>query len=139
MDKLPNPLGRHLLLELYGCSAPLLKDRAQLETILLAAARAMEATVIESRFHTFQPYGVSGVVLIAESHLTIHTWPEHGYAAVDIFSCGPLHLKKGVELLQARLLPQRVEQITIQRGQLTPPDRPGTPIHRTFPKGRPEE
>jgi len=55
---------------------------------MVTAAREAKATIIESRFHQFSPFGISGVVVIAESHLTIHTWPEYGYAAVDIFTCG---------------------------------------------------
>lgn len=83
-----NALGTHLLLELKDCRAKVLNDTKRVEELLLAAAKAAKATIIESRFHKFSPYGVSGVVVIAESHLSIHTWPEYGYAAVDIFTCG---------------------------------------------------
>jgi S-adenosylmethionine decarboxylase len=95
--------GRHILLELYDCPAPLLKDGAALEAALRAAAAAMGATVVTATFHQFSPYGISGVVIIQESHLTIHTWPEHGYAAVDIFTCGDIALEKGVAYLQQAL------------------------------------
>lgn len=83
-----NALGTHLLLELKDCRSKILNDTKRVEELLLAAAKAAKATIIESRFHKFNPYGVSGVVVIAESHLSIHTWPEYGYAAVDIFTCG---------------------------------------------------
>ncbi len=81
-------LGTHLLLELKSCNSRILNDIKKIEEILLFAAREAKATIIESRFHKFSPFGISGVVVIAESHLSIHTWPEYGYAAVDIFTCG---------------------------------------------------
>lgn len=80
-------LGRHLLLELYDCNREVLNQVEPVETILKEAALAANATIIESAFHHFSPYGVSGVIIISESHLTIHTWPEYGYAAIDVFSC----------------------------------------------------
>jgi len=81
-------LGRHFLLDLEDCDANILDDLNKIEEILVAAAREAKATIIESRFHKFNPFGISGVVVIAESHLAIHTWPEHAFAAVDIFTCG---------------------------------------------------
>lgn len=81
-------LGTHLLLELEACHADILGDVKKIEETLVLAAKKSNATVVETRFHQFNPFGVSGVVVIAESHLTIHTWPEHSYAAVDIFTCG---------------------------------------------------
>jgi spermidine synthase len=83
-----NALGRHILVEYYGCDANKLNDVPYIEESMVDAARAADATVINSSFHHFSPYGVSGVVVIQESHLAIHTWPEYGYAAVDIFTCG---------------------------------------------------
>ena len=111
-------LGTHLLLELYDCPSELLRTPEHSERILLASARAMGATVIEARFHAFAPHGVSGVVVIAESHLTVHTWPEHGYAAVDIFSCGPLDLVAGVAVLEREYEAGRVERQEILRGRV---------------------
>lgn len=81
-------LGRHLLVELYGCDPELLKKVDAVREILVSAAKACKATVVDVAFHEFKPFGVSGVVVIAESHLSIHTWPEYRYAAVDIFTCG---------------------------------------------------
>jgi S-adenosylmethionine decarboxylase len=81
-------LGRHLLLELRECNKAVLDDLKYLENALVSAAKEAGATVIDKSFHQFAPQGVSGVVLIAESHLSLHTWPEHAYAAVDIFTCG---------------------------------------------------
>jgi len=85
---MPNTLGRHILVEFYGCSSSILNDVITIEKAMVDAAKAAEATVINSTFHHFSPYGVSGVVVIQESHLAIHAWPEYQYAAVDIFTCG---------------------------------------------------
>jgi len=81
-------LGTHFLVELAGCSHDQLNNQQFVEDVLLAAAQAAKATVVTSKFHSFSPFGVSGVVVIAESHITIHTWPEYGYAAIDVFTCG---------------------------------------------------
>ena len=83
-----NALGRHILAEVHGCEARILNDIAMVEDIMVKAALQAGAEVREVAFHKFSPQGVSGVVVISESHLAIHTWPEHGYAAVDVFTCG---------------------------------------------------
>jgi len=82
-------LGTHLLVELRDCDARILDDVKKTKESLVTAAKKAGATVLSSHFHVFSPQGVTGVVVIAESHLSIHTWPEYGYAAVDIFTCGP--------------------------------------------------
>ncbi len=81
-------LGRHVLAEVYECDCELLDSPEAVEGIMVGAALHAGATIREVVFHKFCPQGVSGVVVIAESHLTIHTWPELGYAAVDVFTCG---------------------------------------------------
>ncbi len=81
-------LGKQIVAEYYGCDVNLLNNATAVKEMLEDAARAARATVVESFIHQFNPYGVSGVVVISESHLTVHTWPEYGYAAVDIFTCG---------------------------------------------------
>lgn len=81
-------LGRHVLAEFYGCSPDILNDIIKIEEIMVNAALEAGAKIREVIFHQFSPQGVSGVVVISESHLTIHTWPEFGYAAVDVFTCG---------------------------------------------------
>src|SRR5690349_11184558 len=81
-------LGRHILVECYNCSPDLMNDVVHIEKSMVEAAETAGATVINSTFHHFSPFGVSGVVVIQESHLAIHTWPEFGYAAVDVFTCG---------------------------------------------------
>jgi len=81
-------LGKHTIVEFYDCNPKQLADLALLERALAVAAESTGASVIKSTFHEFSPHGVTGVVIIAESHLSIHTWPEYNYAAVDIFTCG---------------------------------------------------
>ena len=115
---MPAYLGTHILLELRGCPADLLRRPADSERILLAAAEVMGARVVESRFHAFSPHGVSGVVVIAESHVTVHTWPEHGYAAVDVFSCGNLDIEAGLTILREGYAASETEQRTFMRGRL---------------------
>ena len=77
-------LGRHVLIEYYNCDKDILKDHDKIEEIMNEAARVSGATIVESCFHTFNPYGVSGAVIISESHLTIHTWPEYGLSLIHI-------------------------------------------------------
>ena len=81
-------LGRHIIVEFYNCEPEILNSVVHIEQHMETAARTAGATVINTTFHHFSPYGVSGVVVIQESHLAIHTWPEYGYASVDLFTCG---------------------------------------------------
>lgn len=81
-------LGRHMTIEYYECAVKVLKEKDTTAQVLLIAAKESGATIVDTSFHQFSPQGVSGVVVIAESHFTVHTWPEHAYAAVDIFTCG---------------------------------------------------
>lgn len=81
-------LGRQILVEFYDCVQSKLNNVSFVETSMIEAAEASKATIISHNFHKFSPYGVSGVVIIAESHIAIHTWPEYLYGAVDIFTCG---------------------------------------------------
>ncbi len=111
-------LGRHLLIELYGCEPSILDDVAGIEEHMRVAARKANSTIVNSTFHRFDPYGVSGVVVIAESHLSIHTWPEYGYAAVDIFTCGDsVDPWKAFEYLKDVMKSQRESIIELQRGE----------------------
>ena len=81
-------LGRQLLADLYECPRDRLDDKEFIASSMEAAARAAGAVIVGSTFHRFSPCGVSGVLAIRESHLAIHTWPERGYAALDLFTCG---------------------------------------------------
>lgn len=81
-------LGRHVLAEVYGCEFDVLNDLDRIREVMVNAALSAGAEVIETTFHRFSPQGISGVVVISESHLAIHTWPELGYAALDVCTCG---------------------------------------------------
>ncbi len=81
-------LGKHIIVELSGCSEEEINDILKVEDLMNQAAKKANANIIKSVFHKFSPMGVSGVVVISESHLSIHTWPELGYAAIDIYTCG---------------------------------------------------
>lgn len=81
-------LGTHIVCELSGCDPEVLTNVDAVHAMMVAAAKASRATVMESAFHRFEPQGVSGTVILAESHLSIHTWPEMGYAAMDFYTCG---------------------------------------------------
>lgn len=85
-----NALGTHLLVELRECNPSILRSLEKVRSIMVSAAKDAKATIVDVSFHEFNPFGISGVVVIAESHLTIHTWPEYDYAAVDIFTCGDI-------------------------------------------------
>ena len=83
-----NALGRHILVEMHDCNRESLNDLDLIREVILKAAVDCGALVLGESFHRFSPQGVSGVVVIAESHISIHTWPEHGFAAADVFTCG---------------------------------------------------
>ncbi|MEQ9081398.1 MAG: adenosylmethionine decarboxylase [Sandaracinaceae bacterium] len=108
--------GRHLLVEYHGCAEGLLDDLAAVEALMNRAAVAANTTVVASVFHPFQPQGVSGVVVIEESHLSIHTWPEYGYAAVDFYTCGQGIPEEAHAVLREGLGAERAEVMTIDRG-----------------------
>jgi len=109
-------LGRHLIAEYYGCSAAVLDDLPTIRLAVHEAAHAIGATVLHVTAHRYAPQGVTATVLIAESHLSVHTWPEHGYAAVDIFTCGDLDPRAGFRLLRDTLQAQQTRVQIILRG-----------------------
>jgi S-adenosylmethionine decarboxylase proenzyme len=112
-------LGRHVLLELRDCNAGKLDDLPYLRDTMMNAAEETGATIIGEIFHQFAPQGVTGVVAIAESHLCIHTWPEFGYAAVDIFTCGAaFDPTEAAHLIVAALESKDPEITEVIRGQL---------------------
>ena len=118
-----NNLGKHLLLEYYDCVPASINDVSTVERNMNDAAEHCGATIIKSVFHGFNPIGVSGVVVISESHLAIHTWPEYGFAAVDIFTCGDTvdpHVAH--DLLKERFGAQRVRIMEVKRGNIRLPE-----------------
>lgn len=116
-------VGVHVLADLQGIEPALLRDGAALEAALRAAAYGAGAQVLASHFHSFGTnQGVTGVVLLAESHISIHTWPEFAFAAADIFMCGRSQPKRALKLLVQSLAPTRQEIRTAVRG--APPGDP---------------
>ena len=109
-------LGRHILVEFTGCTPEIMNDVATIERDMVEAAVRAEMTVINSTFHHFSPYGVSGVVVVQESHLAIHTWPEYGYAAVDIFTCGETNTWAAFDYLQEKFQAKNYSATEIRRG-----------------------
>ena len=112
-------LGNHLLVELYDCDSYKLNDLKRLELILTEAVQVSGATALKTSFHQFAPQGVSGVIIIAESHFTIHTWPEYGYAALDIFTCGEsIDSQKALDYIEKELDVKTVSVTELKRGNI---------------------
>jgi len=110
-------LGTHLLVELHGCDPDKLKHVDVVRDIMVSAAQACKATVLDAAFHEFNPFGVSGIVVIAESHLSIHTWPEYRYAALDIFTCGnAIKPQDGVEYVALQFGCATPSIVEVKRG-----------------------
>jgi len=107
---------QHLLVELFDCNIEALQNQDLLADLLNRAAKAAKVTIVQSVFHQFSPQGVTGVVIIEESHLSIHTWPEYGYASVDFYTCGEGLPEKAFEVIEAGLGAQRSELLMIDRG-----------------------
>jgi S-adenosylmethionine decarboxylase len=118
-----NALGSHVLVELRDCNPEVLKRAAVVEEIMVSAAKAAKATIVDHSFHEFNPFGVSGMVIIAESHLSIHTWPEYGYAAVDIFTCGNIIKPQEAAAYLIRAFESKSPSVVeMKRGILSPQD-----------------
>jgi len=112
-------LGRHLLVELYGCDPEILNDVKKVEKYMKEAALKAGSTIVQAIFHKFCPQGISGVVVIAESHLAVHTWPEYGYAALDLFTCGEeVDPWEAYKFLREKFKAQDAESSELKRGEL---------------------
>ena len=112
-----NVLGRHLLLELKNCNQEVLNDLDFVRNCLSETAEQIGATVVNQSFHQFSPYGISGVVIVAESHLCIHTWPEYSYASVDVFTCGEsIDPKHAINLLTKKFGSKESSFLELKRG-----------------------
>ncbi|GAB4243089.1 MAG: hypothetical protein Kow00109_18860 [Acidobacteriota bacterium] len=110
-------LGRHVILELYGCPRQLLENEKLLKQLLAESSERAGATLLKLASHHFQPQGVTVVGLLAESHISIHTWPERRYAAVDVFTCGQTtRPEKAAEYLTQHLRPTASELKILERG-----------------------
>ena len=110
-------LGKHLILELWGCESKALDDQEGIENMLVDAVDSCGAPLICVKTHKFSPQGVTGVAVLAESHIAIHTYPEYNYAAMDIFTCGE-HTDpyKAIDILKEFLGPKSIQVIDLKRG-----------------------
>lgn len=121
-------LGRHILVEYYDCDPSKLNDVEYIESAFIKATKASKATIVTHNFHKFSPHGVSGVIVIAESHVSIHTWPEYNYAAVDIFTCGETidpwiiqeHLKESLESKNTSSMEMKRGMFRVNPGERLP-------------------
>lgn len=135
VDRVSYQLGRQVLAEFSFCDPAAIDDEALVRSLLEEAARDSGATLLSTHVHRFDPHGISGVAILAESHLAIHTWPELGYAAVDAFTCGEhVDPRLAVKVLEAGLTARCVTTMEMNRGiqpavaqQLEPIYRPGSP------------
>ena len=127
----PKYLGQHVLAEFFECDPNILNNSEKIEKLMIDAALECGATIVQKCFHMFSPHGVSGVVIIAESHLAIHTWPELGYAAVDLFTCGEkCDPKVAYEFLKNKLNSKKAFFTELNRGILNHETMQLT--HKTF-------
>jgi len=112
-------LGSHVLAELFDCDQTILNDAESVEMHMKSAAKVCGATIVNSVFHTFNPHGVSGVVVIAESHLAIHTWPEYSFAAIDVFTCGhSIDPWLAISQLKKYFKAKSIKALELKRGEL---------------------
>ena len=107
-------LGTHTIVELFGCRN--LNDLALVRDTLVEGAKLCGATILHTKFHQFSPQGLTGYILLAESHISIHTWPEYGYAAVDLFTCGTMDTERAFAHIAKQLCAERVEKHILLRG-----------------------
>ncbi|HET9953253.1 MAG TPA: adenosylmethionine decarboxylase [Polyangiaceae bacterium] len=108
--------GQHYLIEFFGCASERLDDARQLGQLLRASAELAGARVVGELVHPFSPHGVTALVLVEESHLSIHTWPETGYAAVDFYTCGDVRAEKAIQLLAEQLRAREIVSLEVRRG-----------------------
>ena len=115
-------LGKHIILELYNCDFDILNNKEKVGDIIVESVRKSGATLLHPFFHQFSPQGVSGVAVIAESHFSIHTWPEYGYAALDIFTCGEdINPDVAVSYLREQFNAKNIQVVELKRGALDLP------------------
>ncbi len=113
-------LGYQVAVDFYGCKTDGLNSCEFIENTLLKAAKMMNLTVVNTTIHQFSPIGISGVIVIQESHIAIHTWPEHNYVAIDFFTCNQSYnLTEGINWLKETFKAQKVTQTEGRRGHLS--------------------
>ncbi|UCH98729.1 MAG: S-adenosylmethionine decarboxylase proenzyme [Candidatus Aminicenantes bacterium] len=115
-------LGNHLIVELYDCPRELINDAREVEDALVNAVNISGARVVQSVVHEFNPHGISGVVVIEESHFSVHTWPEYGYCALDIFTCGEeIDYYSALHYLKKEFQAKHLSVTEMKRGMLDLP------------------
>ena len=113
-------VGRHLILELNGVEPSVLRNEYAIEEVLISAAKKAGATVLASKFHHFGgDYGVTGVIVLSESHISIHTWPEFNYAAIDVFMCGTCNPNDSLPTILEYFEPESWNSNIYDRGPIT--------------------
>ncbi len=116
MGQSEKSFGQHYLVEMIGCDPEKIKYVQDVEKVLLQAAKKSQATIVKSFFHQYEPYGVTGIILISESHFSVHTWPEDNYAAFDILTCGEMFPERAIEDLELNFQAKEVRTKIITRG-----------------------
>ena len=126
-------IGRHLILELWGCDAEHINSIETIERAMKETIEACGATLLDLRVYPFTPQGVTGVAILSESHLMIHTWPELGYAAVDVFTCG-YHTDpaKAIPVLRHYFAPERIQVMEMNRGLVIDDERTPARAETTY-------
>jgi S-adenosylmethionine decarboxylase len=115
-------LGNHLIVELYDCCEEIINDAQYVEKTLVEAVRISGARMIQSVIHEFNPHGISGVIVIEESHFSVHTWPEYGYCALDIFTCGDeIDHYSALQYLKKEFQAKHLSVTEMKRGMLDLP------------------
>jgi S-adenosylmethionine decarboxylase len=113
----PRPDGYHLMLEFFGCEAEKINSRKFLHQVVKTAVKQLGLTNLGSRFHQFDPQGVTGFTLLAQSHISLHTWPEYGYLVLDIFTCGDQEqADRLADYFMKRLRPSRINRQVMRKG-----------------------
>ena len=120
-------LGKHIIADFYDCNLQVIDNINSIEAVMTDAAKISGANIIKPFFHRFSPQGVSGIIVISESHFAIHTWPEHKYAAVDLFTCSDFNYKEALKHIRDRFESRLYSITRINRGvqdiTINPPDR----------------
>ena len=117
-------VGIHIIADLYGVDSRLLERAETMMNVIEEAVKFAKLTKVSSDYYQFEPFGASGVVLIAESHLSFHTWPEHGLVTLDIYTCGaPEEAEKAYQYILEKLQPERVEVVFVERGKEVQEDK----------------
>ncbi|WP_196891223.1 adenosylmethionine decarboxylase [Aureivirga marina] len=112
-------LGFETAIEFYGCDSELIDSKVYITDVLLETAKILDLTVVNTTIHKFAPIGVSGVIVIAESHIAVHTWPEYGYVAIDFFTCNQKYdFEEGITFLKEALKARNFEKKEITRGNM---------------------